>query len=77
VYRRDACATKDNLRAEKRIEVPKQSLGQDWRSQTGAWEREKRFPFEKGGFMGISSSYKIPLNPPLEKGGIKTALNKA
>ena len=27
-------------------------------------------PFGKGGFRGISSSYKIPPNLPLEKGGI-------
>jgi hypothetical protein len=30
-------------------------------------------PFEKGGFRGISNSYKLPPNPPLEKGGIKGA----
>ncbi len=34
-------------------------------------------PFGKGGFSGISGSYKIPPNPPLEKGGIKTAPNQA
>jgi hypothetical protein len=30
-------------------------------------------PFGKGGFRGISGSYKIPPHPPLEKGGIKAA----
>jgi hypothetical protein len=34
-------------------------------------------PFEKGGFRGISNSYKIPPTPPLEKGGIKGASNQA
>ena len=34
-------------------------------------------PFGKGRFKGISGSYKIPPNPLLEKGGIKTASNQA
>jgi hypothetical protein len=33
-------------------------------------------PFEKGGFRGISSAYKIPPNPPFSKGGIKTSSNQ-
>jgi hypothetical protein len=31
-------------------------------------------PFGKGGFRGISGSYKIPPTPPLEKGGEKRLL---
>jgi hypothetical protein len=34
-------------------------------------------PFGKGGFRGISVSYKIPPTPPLEKGGIKADSNQA
>jgi hypothetical protein len=34
-------------------------------------------PFEKGGFRGISDSYKITPKPLLEKGGIKLAANQA
>jgi hypothetical protein len=33
--------------------------------------------FVKGGFRGISVSYKIPPNSPLEKGGIIVASNQA
>jgi hypothetical protein len=41
-----------------------------------AQERIKS-PFGKGGFRGISGSYKIPPDPPLEKGGIKAASHQA
>jgi hypothetical protein len=39
------------------------------------WEHrtwQVKSPFEKGGFRGISSSYKNPPCPPLIKGGKKT-----
>jgi hypothetical protein len=32
-------------------------------------------PFEKGGFRGISGSYKSPLTPLLEKGGNKNGFS--
>jgi len=38
------------------------------------YPKRLKSPFEKGGFRGISGGYKIPPNPPLGKGGKKTAL---
>jgi hypothetical protein len=37
-------------------------------------QEQLKSPFEKGGFRGISASYKIPPTPPLEKGGNKNGL---
>jgi hypothetical protein len=40
-------------------------------------QRSLKSPFGKGGFRGISAADKIPPNPPLAKGGIKTSSNQA
>ena len=41
----------------------------DMKAGTDSRTLQLKSPFEKGGFRGISSGYKIPPNFPLRKGG--------